>query len=102
MELGDGLDTACEIMLAYHRAIIPVKGETLDNWIEIFQDVAHGRRSTNLPKLSVWKPEKTVIRRTSLEGFLSDLLRGFGEEMANQIMDRIMPEFDESFKEEWA
>ena len=58
MELGDGLDTACEIMLAYHRAIIPVKGETLDNWIEIFQDVASGRRSTNLPKLSVWKPEK--------------------------------------------
>ena len=102
MELGDGLDTACEIMLAYHRAIIPVKGETLDNWIEIFQDVASGRRSTNLPKLSVWKPEKTVIRRTSLEGFVSDLLRGFGEEMANQIMDKIMPEFDESFKEEWA
>jgi len=79
-----------------------VKGETLDNWIEIFQDVARGSRSTNLPKLSVWKPEKTVIRRTSLEGFVSDLLRGFGEEMANQIMDKLIPEFDESFKEEWA
>jgi len=102
MELNDGLDTACEIMLAYHRAIIPVKGETLDNWIEIFEDVARGRRSTNLPKLSVWKPEKTQISRTTLEGFVSDLLRGFGEEMANQIMDKLIPEFDESFKEEWA
>jgi hypothetical protein len=102
MELNDGLDTACEIMLAYHRAIIPVKGETLDNWIEIFEDVARGRRSTNLPKLSVWKPEKTQISRTTLDGFVSDLLRGFGEEMANQILDKLMPEFDESFKEEWA
>lgn len=51
MDLGDGLDCACKIMLNYQRAIIPVKGESLDLWDGIFQDVLDGNRSTNYHKL---------------------------------------------------
>ena len=51
MDLGDGLDCACKIMLDYQRAIIPVNGESLDLWEEIFEDVQEGRRSTNYHKL---------------------------------------------------
>tara|TARA_B100000745_G_C20131225_1_gene387616 strand:- start:1004 stop:1567 length:564 start_codon:yes stop_codon:yes gene_type:complete len=51
MDLGDGLDCACKIMLNYQRAIVPVNGESLDLWEEIFQDVLDGKRSTNYHKL---------------------------------------------------
>ena len=51
MDLGDGLDCACKIMLNYQRAIIPVNGESLDLWGEIFRDVLDGKRSTNYHKL---------------------------------------------------
>jgi len=51
MDLGDGLDCACEIMLNYQRAIIPVNGESLEVWEVIFQDVLEGKRSTNYHKL---------------------------------------------------
>ena len=51
MDLGDGLDCACKIMLNYQRAIIPVNGESLDLWEEIFEDVLEGNRSTNYHKL---------------------------------------------------
>ena len=51
MDLGDGLDCACKIMLNYQRAVIPVNGESLDLWEEIFQEVLEGERSTNYHKL---------------------------------------------------
>lgn len=54
MELGDGLDCACHMMLAYHRAIIPVNGETLWDYDNIFEEVFKGKRSTNYLKLSYW------------------------------------------------
>ena len=54
MELGDGLDCACHMMLAYHRAVIPVNGETLWDYEHIFEEVFEGKRSTNYLKLSYW------------------------------------------------
>ena len=101
MDLGDGLDSACEIMLSYHRAIIPVRGESLGNWQRVFEEVLAGKRSNNHRKLMSWQPVKTEIKvqQVSIQDFLKDLLDEVGTELANKLMNT---EFDESFKEEWA
>jgi|TARA_Y100000034_G_C6781593_1_gene349413 hypothetical protein len=58
MEVGDGLDCICEIMLAYHRAIIPINGESLLDYWTIFDEVVKGERSTNYLKLNAGKEAK--------------------------------------------
>lgn len=93
MDLGDGLDSACEIMLAYHRAIIPVRGESLGNWQRVFEEVAAGKRSTNYQKLM------SARSPSPIQELLKGLLTQVGNELANKLMT---PQFDESFKEEWA
>lgn len=114
MELNDGLDSTCEIMLEYHRAIIPVKGETLADWKIIFAEVAAGVRSTNYRKLSSWNlmdrqstPEMSAepaepAKKVSLDQFLGDLLNQAGAGLAEKIKESLMPDFDEKFREEWS
>jgi len=115
MELNDGLDSTCEIMLEYHRAIIPVKGETLVDWKIIFAEVAAGVRSTNYRKLSSWNlmertsefetkevSEKVAATKVSLDEFLGNLLNQAGAGFAEKIMESLMPDFDEKFREEWS
>ena len=95
MDLGDGLDSACEIMLSYHRAIIPVRGESLGNWQRVFEEVAAGKRSNNHRKLMTWQPDIVQATQVSVQEFLKQV----GEELAHKLL---ASEFDESFKEEWA
>ncbi len=99
MDLGDGLDSACEIMLSYHRAIIPVRGESLGNWQRVFEEVAAGKRSNNHRKLMTWQPDIVQATQVSVQEFLKDLLQQVGDELAHKLL---ASEFDESFKEEWA
>ncbi len=99
MDLNDGLDSACEIMLAYHRAIIPVRGESLGNWQRVFEEVAAGKRSSNYQKLMTWQPDIIQAKQVSIQDFLKELLQEVGKELTEKLMNA---DFDESFKEDWA
>jgi hypothetical protein len=88
MDLGDGLDCACKIMLNYQRAIIPVNGESLDLWDEIFQDVLDGKRSTNYHKLCKQNQIKVVSTKST------NLLTH------NSVIQ--MDIFSSSFRRDWA
>ena len=88
MEVGDGLDCVCEIMLAYHRAVIPVSGETLWDYENLFTEVLNGTRSTNYLKLKQWN-KMPVIQSTTTK-----LLQ------TNTIVTSDF-EYTKSFREEW-
>lgn len=62
MDLGDGLDCICEIMLNYHKATILVNLETEYNMETLFDDIRNGRRSTNYLKM---KPGLKVSDKSS-------------------------------------
>ena len=87
MDLGDGLDCACKIMLHYQRAIIPVKGESLELWEEIFTDVLAGMRSTNYLKLC--EPQHIPV----VSGKSPNLLKH------NTVLQTEL--FDSSFRSDW-
>ena len=62
MDLGDGLDCICEIMLNYHKATILVNLETEYDMETLFEDIRNGRRSTNYLKM---KPGLKVSDKSS-------------------------------------
>tara|TARA_B100000686_G_scaffold7659_2_gene7602 strand:+ start:612 stop:1169 length:558 start_codon:yes stop_codon:yes gene_type:complete len=84
MDVGDGLDCICEIMLGYHRAIIPINGESLLDYWTIFAEVLDGSRSTNYLKLNAGQPTKVST------GSLLTKNTVLTEEV-----------FDKSFRKEW-
>jgi len=86
-EAGDGLDCVCEIMLAYHRAVIPIKGETLWDYENLFNEVVKGTRSTNYPKLKQWNKIPSVQSTGNLLQTSTVVTSEF--------------EYSKSFKEEW-
>ncbi len=88
MEVGDGLDCVCEIMLAYHRAVIPVNGETLWDYENLFSEVLKGNRSTNHLKLKQWNKMPPIRTSTTLLH-------------TNTIVSSDV-EYTKSFREEWA
>ena len=75
-------------MLSYHRAVIPINGETLWDYDNLFQEVLIGTRSTNYLKLQQWNKIPSV-RSTS------NLLQ------TNTIVTSDF-EYGKSFREEWA
>jgi len=88
MEAGDGLDCVCEIMLAYHRAVIPINGETLWDYENLFNEVVDGSRSTNHLKLKQWNKIPSVQAAGNLL-------------QANTTIVTSDFEYSKSFREEW-
>jgi hypothetical protein len=62
MDLGDGLDCICEIMLNYHKATILVNLNNTQDMKTLFQDIKMGTRSTNYLKM---KPGLKVSDKSS-------------------------------------
>jgi hypothetical protein len=74
-------------MLAYHRAVIPIKGETLWDYENLFNEVVKGTRSTNYPKLKQWNKIPSVQSTGNLLQTSTVVTSEF--------------EYSKSFKEEW-